>query len=620
MLPRYKGAALAYNNPPRISKTRGAVFLILTKHYSALIIILRKLRKARVSGLDISKYGRCYGKPPKTDTAFFSRDYIAEPPLWCSVDLRDGNQALDVPMSLSEKLEFFNLLVRLGFKEIEVGFPAASDTEFEFIRELIEGGKIPDDVTIQVLTIARENTVRRTFEALRGAKSAIVHMYNSTARISREAVFSKSREELTEMAADGARLCLRLKNEMLSGQNVRFEYSPENFTTTEIDYSIENLRAVAAAFEPTENAPLILNLPATVESSMPNVYAMQVRAVMDALCDLPNIIFSLHPHNDRGCAVADAEMCLLAGVSRVEGTLFGNGERTGNLDLITLALNMFAQGVEPKLDLSNLPEIVKAYERLTGMEVPPRHPYAGALVFAAFSGTHQDAIAKGMRWQKNNPQEPWRVPYLPIDPADIGRGGESDIIRINSQSGKSGVGYLLENNFGYDLPKGMREDVGRLVKRISDRLHKELTPNEVLTIFRENYIDQFSPLDVIEAHFKQHGGILATITVQMDKGATFVLSARGNGRLDAVSNALSEHLSLEYKIEKYQEHALATGSDSRAISYVGIMTSDGKFSWGAGTHNDIMASSVNALVSAINRLSREDTFEFMSGDTDIKLG
>ncbi len=573
----------------------------------------------RVNGLNTSKYGRRYGMPEKRETSFFARDYIDKPPVWCSVDLRDGNQALDVPMSLSEKLEFFDALVRLGFKEIEIGFPAASDTEFEFVRELIEKNRIPEDVTIQVLTIAREDTVRRTFEALRGAKSSIVHMYNSTAKISREAVFCKSREELTEMAAEGARLCLRLRDEMLSGQRVRFEYSPENFTTTEMDYSIENLRAVAAAFEPTADAPLILNFPATVESSMPNVYAMQVREVIDALSSVKNVVFSLHPHNDRGCAVADAEMCLLAGIERVEGTLFGNGERTGNLDLLTVALNMFSQGVDPKLSLENIPEVVKIYERLTGMEVPPRHPYAGALVFAAFSGTHQDAIAKGMRWQKNNPQEPWCVPYLPIDPADIGRGSEADIIRINSQSGKSGVGYLLENNFGYDLPKGMREDVGRLVKRISDTLHKELTPNEVLNIFRENYIDQFSPIDVIEAHFRQHSGILATITVQIDKGATVVLNARGNGRLDAVSNALSEHFSLKYKIEKYQEHALATGSDSRAISYVGIVTEDGRFSWGAGTHNDIMASSVNALVSAINRLSREDTFEFMSGSSDLLL-
>ena len=553
---------------------------------------------------NVSKYGIQYDAPKAAPMRWTQRDHVEKAPVWCSVDLRDGNQALIVPMSLDEKIEYFQTLVRVGFKEIEVGFPAASDTEFLFVRTLIEQDLIPDDITIQVLTQSREHIVRRTYEALQGVKHAIVHLYNPTSYAQRQQVFRMDKEEIKRIATDGAELCVKLRDEMMQGSHVRFEYSPESFTGTEMDFALEVCNAVIDIWQPTQAKPVIINLPATVSLSMPHVYANQIEYMSDHLHCRENVLISLHPHNDRGCAVADTEMGLLAGADRVEGTLFGNGERTGNADILTIALNMYAQGVDPQLDLHNVPQLVETYERVTGMHVFERQPYAGQLVFAAFSGGHQDAITKGMKWREENAPESWTVPYLAIDPKDIGREYESDVIRINSQSGKGGISHVLESRYGYDLPAAMREDFGYTVKRISDRQHKEMQADEIRAIFMEHYVNFFDPLDVVEAHFQQENGIIATITVFNGGSEEHVFTARGNGRLDAVSNALKENLGYQYSIIKYQEHAIEQGSASKAIAYIGIRTPDGLVSWGAGTHDDVMAASVNALVSAINRIGK----------------
>ena len=553
---------------------------------------------------NVSKYGIQYYAPKDAPMRWAARDHIEHAPVWCSVDLRDGNQALVVPMSLDEKIEYFETLVRAGFKEIEVGFPAASDTEYLFLRTLIERGLIPEDVTVQVLTQSREHIVRRTYEALQGVKHAIVHLYNPTSVAQREQVYRMSREEIVRIATSGAELCEQLRREMMAGSDIRFEYSPESFTGTEPEFAAEVCNAVLDIWQPTAERPVIINLPATVSLSMPHVYANQIEYMCDHLHCREHVIVSLHPHNDRGCAVADTEMGLLAGADRVEGTLFGNGERTGNADLLTIALNMYAQGVDPGLNLENVPQLVETYEHVTGMHVYERQPYAGQLVFAAFSGGHQDAITKGMRWREQNAPERWTVPYLSIDPTDIGRRYESDVIRINSQSGKGGISHVLESRYGYDLPAGMREDFGYTVKRISDRQHREMQGDDILAIFMETYVNFFDPLDVVEAHFKQENGIVATITVFNGGKEEQVFTAQGNGRLDAVSNALKANLGYRYSIIKYQEHAIEQGSNSKAIAYVGIKTPEGLVSWGAGTHDDIMAASVNALVSAINRIGK----------------
>ena len=553
---------------------------------------------------NVSKYGIQYYAPKDAPMRWAARDHIEHAPVWCSVDLRDGNQALVVPMSLDEKIEYFETLVRAGFKEIEVGFPAASDTEYLFLRTLIERGLIPEDVTVQVLTQSREHIVRRTYEALQGVKHAIVHLYNPTSVAQREQVYRMSREEIVRIATSGAELCEQLRREMMAGSDIRFEYSPESFTGTEPEFAAEVCNAVLDIWQPTAERPVIINLPATVSLSMPHVYANQIEYMCDHLHGREHVIVSLHPHNDRGCAVADTEMGLLAGADRVEGTLFGNGERTGNADILTIALNMYAQGVDPGLNLENVPQLVETYEHVTGMHVYERQPYAGQLVFAAFSGGHQDAITKGMRWREQNAPERWTVPYLSIDPTDIGRKYESDVIRINSQSGKGGISHVLESRYGYDLPAGMREDFGYTVKRISDRQHREMQGDDILAIFMETYVNFFDPLDVVEAHFKQENGIIATITVFNGGKEEQVFTAQGNGRLDAVSNALKANLGYRYSIIKYQEHAIEQGSNSKAIAYVGIKTPEGLVSWGAGTHDDIMAASVNALVSAINRIGK----------------
>ena len=544
------------------------------------------------------KYTRQYFNPPVCEMKWARRDHIEKAPIWCSVDLRDGNQSLIIPMSLEEKLEFFKLLVKVGFKEIEIGFPAASETEYAFLRALIEQDLIPDDVTIQVLTQSREHIIKKTFECLKGVKNAIVHLYNSTSVAQREQVFRKSKEEIIEIAVSGARLF----NECAAGHesNLRFEYSPESFTGTEPEFALEICNAVLDVWKPTPDRKVILNLPVTVEHSMPHIYANQIEYMCDHLNDRENVIVSLHPHNDRGCAVADTEMALLAGADRVEGTLFGNGERTGNVDIITLAMNMFSQGVDPELDLSNMPEICELYERVTRMHVYERSPYSGKLVFAAFSGSHQDAIAKGMKWREEKDPDHWTVPYLPIDPTDVGRVYETDVIRINSQSGKGGIGYLLEQNFGYVLPPKMRESVGYAVKSVSDHLHKELSPAEVLDVFREQYVNVNAPVKLIDYHFVRTPEIRAVLTVEID-GVEHEVVARGNGRLDAVSNAVKQHLGIEFSNLTYTEHALNEGSNSQAVSYVSITLPDGSVSWGAGVDDDIIASSIVALFSAINR-------------------
>ncbi len=545
-----------------------------------------------------SKYTQQFFPIKKPTRKWVDKIRIEKAPTWCSVDLRDGNQSLIIPMSLEEKLEFFELLVKVGFKEIEVGFPAASETEYTFLRTLIEKNMIPDDVTVQVLTQSREHIIRKTFDALKGCKNAIVHLYNSTSLAQREQVFRKSKEEIKQIAIEGAKLFNKIAYE--TGAKFRYEYSPESFTGTEPEYALEVCNAVLDIWQPTPDRKAIINLPVTVELSSPHVYADQVEFMCDNLKYRDAVEVSLHPHNDRGCAVADCELGILAGADRIEGTLFGNGERTGNADIVTLALNMYAQGVEPELDLSNMPEIAELYERVTRMHVYERQPYAGKLVFAAFSGSHQDAIAKGMKWRKENNCETWTVPYLPIDPADVGREYETDVIRINSQSGKGGIGYLLEHNFGYVLPAKMREDVGYTVKNVSDRAHAELSPNEVLDVFNTNYVNINNHIKLIDYHFVRTPEIKVMLTVEID-GEVKELTASGNGRLDAVSNAVKKQLGIEFAELTYEEHALTKGSASQAITYVSITLPDGKKVWGAGIHDDIIASSIRALFSAINR-------------------
>ncbi len=545
-----------------------------------------------------SKYSRQFFPAPAGEMKWTKKNYIDKAPVWCSVDLRDGNQSLIIPMSLEEKLEFFKLLVKVGFKEIEVGFPAASETEYTFLRTLIEQNLIPDDVTIQVLTQSREHIIRKTFDALHGCKNAIVHLYNSTSLAQREQVFRKSKEEIINIAVEGAKLFNKIEKE--TGEKFRYEYSPESFTGTEPEFALEVCNAVLDIWKPTHDRKAIINLPVTVELSMPHVYANQVEYMCDNLKYRDCVEVSLHPHNDRGCAVADSELGLLAGADRIEGTLFGNGERTGNVDIVTLALNMYSQGVDPELDLSNMPEICELYERVTRMHVYERQPYAGKLVFAAFSGSHQDAIAKGMKWREEKGLDTWTVPYLPIDPTDVGRQYETDVIRINSQSGKGGIGYLLEHNYGYIIPQKMREEVGYMVKSVSDHAHAELSPAEVLEVFTNSYINVNAPIQLVDYHFVRTSDIKVTLTIKID-GIEKDLVAVGNGRLDAVSNAIRQHLGIKYFDLTYEEHALTIGSSSRAVTYVSIRLADGKKVWGVGVHDDIIASSINALFSAINR-------------------
>ncbi|MGI6006466.1 MAG: 2-isopropylmalate synthase [Ruminococcus sp.] len=547
--------------------------------------------------MNYKKYKRQYFMPPEDCYDWVKKEYIDKAPVWCSVDLRDGNQALVIPMSLDQKVAFFKLLVDIGFKEIEVGFPAASDTEYIFLRTLIEQDLIPDDVTIQVLTQAREHIIRKTFDALKGAKKAVVHVYNSTSLAQREQVFRKSKEEILKIAVDGAELLKKLADE--TDGNFLFEYSPESFTGTEPEYALEVVNAVLDVWKPTPDKKAIINLPVTVEHSMPHVYACQIEYMSKHMKYRENVVLSLHPHNDRGCGVADAEMGVLAGADRIEGTLFGNGERTGNVDIVTLAMNMYSQGVDPELKFDNMPEICEKYHEYTGMEIDARSPYSGSLVFAAFSGSHQDAIAKGMKWIDEKTPGQWTVPYLPIDPTDVGRNYDADVIRINSQSGKGGVGYILETKFGLCLPAKMREAMGYAAKEVSDHTHKELHPDEIFELFKKKFENVVEPYNIVEVHFQQKDGITTQVTSTFH-GEKITTEATGNGRLDAVSNALKKAYGLDYQLVTYQEHALEKSSSSRAIAYVGIMTPEGKMAWGAAVDPDIIRASIDALVTAIN--------------------
>lgn len=544
------------------------------------------------------KYERQYFMPPKFEYDWVKKDYVDAPPIWCSVDLRDGNQALIEPMSLDEKLEFFQMLVDIGFKEIEVGFPAASETEYQFMRTLIEKDMIPNDVTVQVLTQAREHIIKRTFEAVKGAPHAVIHLYNSTSVAQREQVFRKDKEQVKQLAIDGAKLLLKLASE--TDGNFTFEYSPESFHGTEVDYAVEVCNAVLDVWQPTSDNKAIINIPTTVENAMPHTFACQLEYVHKHLKHRENVVLSLHPHNDRGCGVATAELGILAGADRIEGTLFGNGERTGNVDIITLGMNMYSQGVDPGLDFSNMKKIRETYERLTRMQVYDRQPYSGDLVFTAFSGSHQDAIAKGMAWRDEKKCDKWTVPYLPIDPKDVGREYDSDVIRINSQSGKGGVNYILMHSHGINLPKAMREEVGYMVKDVSDKAHKELTPDWVYQIFSDHYINTKSIFHIDECHFKQVDGITAEVTIN-HAGESKVITSNGNGRLDAVSNAIKQYFNISYELSFYEEHSLTKGSSSKAVAYVGIIC-NGKTFWGVGIDPDIIRASIEALIVAVNKI------------------
>ena len=547
---------------------------------------------------NVEKYEKQYFLPPTPCMEWAKKDHIEKPPIWCSVDLRDGNQALIEPMGLEEKLEFFRMLVEIGFKEIEVGFPAASETEFDFMRALIERDMIPEDVTVQVLTQAREHIIRKTFEAVKGAPKAVIHLYNSTSVAQREQVFKKDKNEIKKLAVDGAVLLKQLADE--TDGNFSFEYSPESFHGTEIEYALEVCNAVLDVWKPSPEQKAIINIPATVETAMPHIFASQIEYISTHLNYREDVVLSVHPHNDRGCGVSDAEMAVLAGADRIEGTLFGNGERTGNVDIITIAMNMFSYGIDPQLDFADIPRIRETYERLTGMQVSPRQPYAGDLVFTAFSGSHQDAIAKGMNWREEKNLKVWTVPYLPIDPVDVGRTYDADVIRINSQSGKGGVAYILKQNFSISIPEKMRQEVGYAVKQVSDEEHKELSPQWVYEIFCDNYVHYMPHFSITECHFKQSDGIMAESTIAYgDKKS--IVDANGNGRLDAVSNTIKEFFGISYELSVYEEHALSRGSSSKAMAYVGILC-DGKSYFGAGIDEDIIKASIHALVVAVNKL------------------
>ena len=552
--------------------------------------------------MDTSKYAIGYYPAPGGHCKWVHKDHIEKAPQWCSVDLRDGNQSLVIPMSLEEKLEFYHMLLRIGFKEIEVGFPAASETEYEFLRTLIENRMIPQDVSVQVLTQCREHIIRRTFEACKGAPHAIIHFYNSTSVAQREQVFRKSKEEIKQIAVEGARLVKKLAAEYEG--SFRFEYSPESFTGTEPEYALEVCNAVLDVLEPGPDNNVIINLPVTVEMSLPHVYASQVEYMSENLKYRQYVTVSLHPHNDRGTGVADTELALLAGADRVEGTLFGNGERTGNVDVITLAMNMYSHGVDPKLDFTDMPSICTTYEECTRMRVYERSPYAGSLVFAAFSGSHQDAIAKGMAWRKEKNLHSWTVPYLPVDPQDISRTYDADVIRVNSQSGKGGIGYLLEQAYGYILPPKMREHLSYRCKSVSDHDHRELKAEDVLAIFMERYLNVSHPLAISSLHFtKAPEGVNAIVTF-LRHGRETTVQSTGNGSLDAVSNALKAYSGSTYTLKVYTEHSVQErSSGSTAAAYIGLEAPDGTMYWGAGTDTDIIKASADALIGAYNNMT-----------------
>lgn len=532
---------------------------------------------------------------------------ITKAPVWCSVDLRDGNQALVTPMGIEEKLKFFHTLVDVGFKEIEVGFPSASETEYEILRTLIEGGHIPDDVTVQVLVQAREELIRKTFEAVRGAKNVIIHFYNSTSTLQRKVVFGKDMEGITEIAVQGAKLIKQLTEEEVarSGMNIRYEYSPESFTGTEIDFSIAICEAVMQKMGATKENPIILNLPSTVEMCTPNTYADQIEYFCRNMKNREAAIISIHPHNDRGTGVASAELALMAGADRIEGTLFGNGERTGNLDIVTVALNMFTQGVEPELDFTNILAIKKIYEECTRMRVPERQPYAGELAFTAFSGSHQDAIRKGYEYMKNSGTEYWEVPYLPINPADLHREYEP-VIRINSQSGKGGAAFVLQQAVGYNLPKEMHPEFGNIVKAAADAYGDELSSKQIVELFQKEYIDLQGKYGLVRHRFTElneadgtvHSRFEGSITID---GAEKYITGVGNGPIDSFFQALAGVGVTGYKFVNYHEHAVSSGSDAQGICYIELKKTNGDHIFGAGIHANINVAALKGIICAINR-------------------
>ena len=528
---------------------------------------------------------------------------ITHAPIWASVDLRDGNQALATPMTVNEKLEMFELLLKIGFKEIEVGFPSASDTEFNFIRRLVDEKRIPADVTLQVLVQAREHLIRRTFESLEGVSKAIVHLYNSTSPVQRRITFNKTKDEIKAIAVEGTRLVKSLV-ETIPGTQIRFQYSPESFSDTEVDYALEVCEAVMAEWAPSEDDKIILNLPATVEVATPNVYADQIEWFCRNLKERNKAYISLHTHNDRGTGVAATELGLLAGADRVEGTLFGNGERTGNLDIVTVALNLYTQGVDSALDLSELERIRRVYERITRMTVHDRHPYAGDLVFTAFSGSHQDAIKKGMDLRSKEKTEGarWEVPYLAIDPEDIGRDYEA-IIRINSQSGKGGVAYILERDFGLDLPKAMHPEVGMVVNDTADQGSRELSPQEVHEVFIQEYVNLKAPMELLSIEredFSQSGEVKVDAEIRMN-GKPNRLSGMGNGPISAFVDALEQEGYKDFQLLDYRQHSIGGGSKTKAAAYIQIKNCDGSVSYGCGINANIELAGLRALVSAFNR-------------------
>jgi 2-isopropylmalate synthase len=552
--------------------------------------------------MDASKYSKGYFPVEKKYNEWTEKDHIEKAPVWCSVDMRDGNQSLVIPMSLGEKLEFFEVLLKVGFKEIEVGFPAANDTEYEFLRMLIKRDMIPEDVTIQVLTPCRSNIIRKTFEACKGARNVIIHFYNSTSLVQREQVFEKSKEEILQIAVDGAKLIKQYSKEY-SG-NFRFEYSPESFTGTEPEFALDVCNAVLDVLEPSANNNVIINLPATVEMSLPHVFASQVEYISKNLKYRENVTLSVHTHNDRGTGVADTELALLAGAERVEGTLFGNGERTGNADIITIALNMYTHGIDPGLDFSNMGYLIEEYEKCTGMHVYERLPYAGALVFAAFSGSHQDAIAKGLNYREKNHLKIWNVPYIPIDPSDIGRTYDEDIIRFNSQSGKGGIGFILEKYFGYVLPSKMRGSFSRICKSVSDREHRELSPQEILDMFTERYLNLKGRIGITDYEFMRDGENVKIYISFIKEGEETAMEAEGNGSLSAISNALKAYTGKKYILQEFTQHSMqGHGSQSVAASYIGLESEDGNMYWGAGTDTDVIKASAKALLSAFSNFT-----------------
>jgi 2-isopropylmalate synthase len=530
---------------------------------------------------------------------------IQKAPIWCSVDLRDGNQALIEPMVVEEKIEFFQMLVKLGFKEIEVGFPSASQIEFDFLRQLVVRKLIPDDVIVQVLVQCREHLLKRTFEALEGVKKAIVHIYNSTSTLQRDVVFHMNKEEIKQIAVDGAKLVKEYAKDFPG--EIILEYSPESFTGTEVEFALDVCTAVQEVWQPTPEKKMILNLPATVEMNTPNVYADQIEWMNNHFKNRESIILSVHPHNDRGTGVAITELALLAGADRVEGTLFGNGERTGNVDILTLAYNMFSQGINPELKIENVIEIMEAYERLCKMKVHERHPYAGKLVFTAFSGSHQDAINKGIKAMKERNSEFWAVPYLPIDPADIGRQYEP-IVRINSQSGKGGVAFIMETYFGYKLPKGMHKEFAAVIQALSEK-QGEVAPEQIMNEFRISYLDQKEPLHFRKCRFEDltdHDESCNTKAFVMytDHGEEKVFEATGNGPIDAVERGLQKELNIQIKVLDYSEHALGGGANAQAASYIQLVDlTTGKSTFGVGVSSNITRASIRAIFSALNRLN-----------------